>query len=174
MKVGDKVKVLHSNAVPERAVGKIGIIAELQRADTFGHRVWLEDLHSYWYLGEGDLQLVKSPPVDKADRYNANKLRWRNFPLFLIRPLIEVAAAAEKHPNNPRGKYETWNFLKGMPVSECLDSLKRHLDAYEDPTQPDTDPESGQSHLAHIAWNALAALYYQHLNEKWDDRYKRD
>ena len=39
-----------------------------------------------------------------GNRYNDNKLRWRNFPLFLMRPLIEVGQQGEK-------KYGTYNFL---------------------------------------------------------------
>lgn len=105
-------------------------------------------------------------------RLNSNKLRWRNFPLFLVEPLMTVGAKAEKHPGNPEGKYDTWNFLKGMYVSDCMDSLKRHLMKFEDPSQPDNDHETDASHLAHIAWNALVALYMIKTRPELDDRYK--
>lgn len=103
--------------------------------------------------------------VTKGKRYNKGKLRWRNFPLFLIEPLIAVGHYGEQ-------KYgETYNFLKGMSMNDSLDSMKRHLNAFEDPYQSDTD-ESGISHLGHIAWNALVALYMLKHRPDLDDRYK--
>lgn len=97
-------------------------------------------------------------------RYNSDKLRWRNFPMFLMVPLIEVGQFGET-------KYDTYNFLKGLPVSDSLDSLKRHLMAAEDPNQSDID-ESGCHHLAHVAWNALVALHNIKQRPDLDDRYK--
>jgi hypothetical protein len=103
----------------------------------------------------------------KGERYNSNKLRWRNFPSFLIRPLIEVAHFGET-------KYATFNFLKGLTVLDSLDSLHRHLDQVEDPNLSDIDEESKCHHLAHIAWNALVALYMIKTRPDLDDRYKKE
>lgn len=107
-----------------------------------------------------------------GERKNANKLRWRNLPMFLIRPMVEVGAKAEKHEGNPEGKYETFNFLKGLRALDTIDSLKRHLDKFEDPTEPDIDEESKCHHLAHIAWNALVLLYMIKTRPELDDRWK--
>jgi hypothetical protein len=100
-----------------------------------------------------------------GERKNSGKLRWRNFPLFLIRPLIEVAHFGET-------KYNTFNFLKGLYVLDSLDSMKRHMDKLEDPQQSDIDSESKCHHLAHIAWNALVALYTIKTRPDLDDRWK--
>ena len=100
-----------------------------------------------------------------ADRYNDNKLRWRNFPMFMMSPLAQVAQYGE-------GKYSTYNYLRGGSQNQYLDSLKRHLDAYEDPAQDDLDPESRISHLAHVAWNALVAIYMLENFPELDDRFK--
>ncbi len=107
-----------------------------------------------------------------AERKNEGKLRWRNFPMFLIRPLAEVAQFGE-------GKYSMYNFLKGGSQNQYLDCIKRHLDKYEDPTQSDIDvedefgqPGSLQSHLAHVAWNALVAIYMLENYPELDDRFK--
>lgn len=97
-------------------------------------------------------------------RHNSGKLRWRNFPMFLIRPMIRVGQFGET-------KYATFNFLKGLPVLDTLDSMKRHLDDFEDPTKSDIDPESKCHHLAHVAWNALVALYMIENRPDLDDRY---
>ena len=101
-----------------------------------------------------------------ADRFNQGKLRWRNFPMFLLRPLMEVAQYGE-------GKYAMYNFLKGGEQNQYLDCIKRHLDKYEDPTLPDIDEESGVSHLAHIAWNALVAIFMLKIHPELDDRVKK-
>ena len=100
-----------------------------------------------------------------GERKNVGKLRWRNFPMFLVEPLIEVGAAGEH-------KYATWNFLKGMKVEDCMDSLKRHLMKFEDPSISDADEETGLSHMAHIAWNALVIVYMIKTRPDLDDRYK--
>lgn len=105
--------------------------------------------------------------TDKAptgERKNNGKLRWRNFPLFLIRPMIEVGHFGET-------KYATFNFLKGLTVLDCMDSLNRHLDELVDPSKSDIDLESNCHHLAHVAWNALVALYMIKTRPDLDDRY---
>lgn len=99
-------------------------------------------------------------------RYNNGKLRWRNIPRFLIRGLVQVGQFGEE-------KYDTFNFLKGLPVSDTLDSLERHLDAVTDPQQSDYDEESKVHHLYHVAWNALVAAYMIENREDLDDRLKK-
>ncbi len=103
--------------------------------------------------------------MSTGERKNAGKLRWRNFPLFLIEDLIAVASEGEK-------KYDTYNFLKGMYVNDCLDSLKRHLMKLESPYHPDNDEESGINHAFHIAWNALVIGFMLKTRPDLDDRYK--
>lgn len=114
--------------------------------------------------------------ADIGSRFNANKPRWRNFPLFLVEPLIFVGAAAEKHPNNPTGKYDTYNFLKGMKVDDCLDCAKRHLMKAESPYHSDLDDEFPADkqvyHLAECAWNCLVALHNIRTRPDLDDRFK--
>lgn len=117
-------------------------------------------------------KLAEEGHTKKGARYNEGKLRWRNVPMFILRPVVEVGAAAEKIEGNPTGKYPTYNFLKGLSVADCIDSLKRHLDEVDDPTRPDLDLEDGKHHLAKIAWNALVALHHINTNPDLDDRYK--
>lgn len=103
--------------------------------------------------------------MSQGERKNSGKLRWRNFPMFLIRPLVEVGQFGET-------KYKTFNFLKGLSVLDTMDSMKRHLDKFEDPNVSDFDEESKCHHLAHVAWNALVALYMIKTRPDLDDRYK--
>jgi len=113
---------------------------------------------------------VKTETV--GERKNEGKLRWRNFPLFLLTELIKVGSAAEKRPGNPKGKYDTFNFLKGMKVNDCLDSAKRHLEKAENPFESDLDAETECHHLAHAAWNCLVAWWNIKTRPDLDDRYK--
>jgi len=103
--------------------------------------------------------------ITTGKRHNDGKLRWRNFPMFLFKPLIEVGQYGE-------GKYKTFNFLKGMTANDSLDCLKRHLCAFEDPSESDADPESKFSHLAHVAWNALVCIWCLKTRPELDDRWK--
>ena len=105
--------------------------------------------------------------MELAERFNNNKLSWHNFPMFLLRPLMMVAQYGAK-------KYAAFNFLKGAPQSQYLDCIKRHLDAYEDPSVDDLDAESRVNHLGHVAWNALVAIYMLEKFPELDDRYKLD
>lgn len=110
--------------------------------------------------------------MSQGERKNTGKLRWRNFPLFLLEDLIAVGSHAEKRPDNPNGKYDTYNFLKGMKVDDCLDCAKRHLMKAESPYYDDLDEETKVHHLAHAAWNCLVALHNIKTRPDLDDRYK--
>lgn len=100
-----------------------------------------------------------------ADRKNEGKLRWRNFPMFLLRPLMQVSQYGET-------KYALFNYLKGGSQNQYLDCIKRHLDKYESPIDDDLDDESRVNHLAHVAWNALVAIYMLEHFPELDDRFK--
>jgi Domain of unknown function (DUF5664) len=100
-----------------------------------------------------------------GSRKNANKLRWRCFPMFLMKPLIEVAHAGSM-------KYSDFNFLNGQYVNNCLDSMKRHMEKAESPYESDIDDETGCYHFACIAWNALVACYMVKYRPDLDDRWK--
>ena len=104
--------------------------------------------------------------ASKGKRYNKGKLRWRNVPLFLFEPVVEVGQFGEQ-------KYDTFNFLKGLPMNDTLDSLKRHLSKFENPNESDMDEETKLNHLAHVAWNAIVALHMYNTRPDLDDRYKK-
>lgn len=100
-----------------------------------------------------------------GERKNAGKLSWRYFPLSLVEPLMEVGAKGAL-------KYPAFNFLKGMKVEDCMDSLKRHLMKFESHEHSDNDEETGLNHMAHCAWNALVICYMIKTRPDLDDRYK--
>jgi hypothetical protein len=98
-------------------------------------------------------------------RKNDGKLRWRNFPLFLLEDLMRVGHEGEK-------KYKTFNFLNGMYVNDCLDCAKRHMMRGESPYEPDLDEETKVHHFVHAAWNLLVAAFMIKSRPDLDDRYK--
>jgi hypothetical protein len=68
-------------------------------------------------------------------------------PLHLIPP-VAAAAAARVHALGAK-KYGLWNFrLNQVCTTTYIAAIKRHLDAFLD--GEDLDPESGESHIAHI------------------------
>lgn len=67
-------------------------------------------------------------------------------------------------------KYSRGNWKKGLPVTEVIDSLLRHIKAYLDPTISDYDEESGLHHVDHITVNALFLATMARRTE-CDDRY---
>lgn len=99
----------------------------------------------------------------KGKRFNKNKKRWRNVPLFLFEDIISVGEAGEL-------KYDTYNFLDGLSVADTLDSLLRHYKDVDNPYESDYDTESKVHHLAHVAWNAVVALHMIKTRPDLDDR----
>lgn len=96
------------------------------------------------------------------------KLRWRNFPLWLLEDLISVASMGED-------KYGTYDYLEqDYTVNDHLDALKRHLMRYENPEESDFDHESNRLHLYHVAWRALVAAFVHKSKPHLDDRYRPD
>lgn len=101
----------------------------------------------------------------KAKRFNKGKLPWMDYPLFLFRPVIEVAKMGTE-------KYGQYNFMDGGDQNQYLNSALRHIDSYIDPAQSDNDKESGINHLAHACWNLLMAIYMLKKRPDLDNRPK--
>lgn len=96
------------------------------------------------------------------------KIRWRNFPLFLLEPLMKVATCGEK-------KHGTFTFLSNeYTVNDHMDALKRHLEAFENPFEDDRNmDDGGHLHIVHVAWRALIIAFIMTYRKHLDDRIKR-
>lgn len=87
-----------------------------------------------------------------------NKLRWDLLPLDLIEKIVEVFSfGAKKYSPN------TWQKLPDG-YNRYKAAMLRHLTAHEKGEL--YDKESGLPHLAHMAWNAIALLYFALKKEK--------
>lgn len=93
--------------------------------------------------------------TERGLRYNAGKTRWSLVAWDAVECVAKVATFGAT-------VYPARNWERGMPYSEVLDSLHRHLHAWRCGEDNDTAPGgSGLPHLAHVAWNALALLAYE-------------
>lgn len=88
------------------------------------------------------------------------------FPRALLAVGGCVSKGREKYPN-----IDNWQYVENGIV-RYRDALMRHLIKYS--MGIDIDEESGQPHLAHVAWNALAILelYLQEHQEIVDEYIK--
>ena len=69
-------------------------------------------------------------------------------------------------------KYGPWNWREtGVCASTYVNAILRHLNAWRD--GEDLDPESGISHLAHVACSANILMDAEYCDKLQDDRNKR-
>lgn len=88
----------------------------------------------------------------KKDDFKDHKLRWDLLPLQEIEDIVRVyTAGAEKYGDN------NWQNLDNG-YQRYKAALLRHLLEYEKGNRIDED--TGCLHVAQIAWNAIAMLYY--------------
>lgn len=99
----------------------------------------------------------------RADRKNKGKTRYDLIPSHLLESTANVFEFGSQ-------KYERWNWLKGMPLSELIGCLKRHLAAME--RGIDFDDETGESHAGHMIANLLMWEHYRITMPEMDDRPK--
>lgn len=87
-------------------------------------------------------------------------------------PFIEVAEAYARVAEFGARKYDTDNWMKGLPTSQIFGSLMRHTWAWMRGEQYDNGPKgSGLLHTDHILWNAVALVYNQANKPECDDRF---
>lgn len=83
---------------------------------------------------------------EKALRYNSGKPEYSLLAMDCLEPCVRVLEYGAK-------KYARNNWRKGMPQTEILDSLMRHVSALLRGEM--VDEESGLSHIGHIQCNAM-------------------
>lgn len=104
--------------------------------------------------------------MTKAIRWNRGKTR-----LSLVCPHFAEDLARQLGIGEDR--YGPGNWKKGLPISEVLDSMKRHTAALE--RGEEIDPDTGLHHTAAIASNAMFLHHYHRTGqqEELDDRHHK-
>jgi hypothetical protein len=90
-------------------------------------------------------------PMD-GTKHDERKLRWDLVPWEAIEEVVRVYThGAEKYGEN------NWMGLENAE-NRYFAALMRHLVAWRNGER--IDPDSGLKHLAQVAWNALALLWF--------------
>lgn len=97
--------------------------------------------------------------LSRADRFNEGKAR-----LTLLSPYAQEGCARVLMFGAQ--KYAPWNWTKGLPTAETLDSLLRHVSAIQ--RGEVYDQESGLPHIDHIQCNAMFISHFLHTG-RWDE-----
>ncbi len=114
------------------------------------------------------MNVVSPPnkPIEQGLRYNKGKPRMSLIDSYAMEQLAWVLTKGAI-------KYAPHNWRKGLKISECLDSMQRHINAYNNPHMEDNDPETGLSHMAHVMCNAMFILWLQVHRRDFDDRFPK-
>lgn len=104
-----------------------------------------------------------SEVLQRGLRYNTGKAQWSLVDMPSLEPMVRVMEYGA-------GKYAPHNWKKGMAHTQIADCLMRHLFAWLN--GEDNDPESGQSHIAHVQANAMMLQFNIKNHPDLDDRYK--
>lgn len=98
-----------------------------------------------------------------AMRFNAGKLRFDLIPPDVLEVLAAIYTMGA-------AKYADRNWERGFDWMSCAASLERHYNDWKKGI--DRDPESGELHMGHVAWNAFALIAFQLRGVGKDDRVK--
>lgn len=107
---------------------------------------------------EEDLQLGK----ERAARFDTTiKPRYDLLPPTALHEVVMIYTYGAQ-------KYDPNNWWKGMPWSEVIGPLERHIAKWKRGEL--FDEESGLHHLAHAIWNCITLYEYQRCGLGIDDR----
>ncbi|QPO16982.1 hypothetical protein KDJ01_gp51 [Arthrobacter phage Kittykat] len=109
-------------------------------------------------MSVGEVRSVSSTGAEKG-------VKEARFDLLPVGPLTELAV----HFGRGAQKYEPHNYRKGYEYSKGYAALQRHANAWW--AGEDLDPEMQTSHLAAVAFHALALLEFTTTHPEMDDRF---
>lgn len=132
----------------------------------------LKEPHSQ---GPGSLHVVPNLPPDRTEptaerratdpatggQKDVKRARFGLIPPAFLHALAEVYGKGAE-------KYDVNNWRKGYDWEWSYSALQRHLQAFWGGEE--TDPESGQPHLAHAAWHCATLFEFHRLHVGTDSR----
>jgi Domain of unknown function (DUF5664) len=170
-KIGDKVKIIEANLLYDQKIGDITEVIQVE-SNSYKKYAWVKGTklfpHGLCYEVH-KLQLVNKTPIldinpDKGG-IKADSLK-PDLSLIPTDAIWGTAAALSYGAN----KYARHNFRKGIAYSRLVAATMRHLTAWNEGEE--LDSESGLSHLDH-AMASLAMLKFMSVNKtEMDDRFK--
>lgn len=110
----------------------------------------------YKYLKSEENRKTKT-----ADRFNDGKVQLSYIPNKAQEAEARVWMKGAK-------KYSRDNWKKGLPFLSVIDSMLRHVLAFKE--GEDNDPETGESHMAHVKCNASMLIEFLSTHPELDDR----
>lgn len=106
-------------------------------------------------------ELEKQKKQEIALRYNEGKLRWSLIDWKSLEPMVRVLEKGAF-------KYDDHNWKKGMPTTQICESLLRHVFAFMN--NENVDSETLEHHLGHAMCNIMFLIYNLRENPEFDDR----
>lgn len=103
--------------------------------------------------------------MSQGIRHNQGKPQWSLIPMKAIEPGVRVLMQGAE-------KYGTNNWRKGLLTREICESLLRHVYAYLE--GEDNDSESGQPHVGHIIANAIFLSDMHQTRPDMDNRFSKE
>ena len=97
---------------------------------------------------------------NNAKKYDGGKLKYSYTPIRGLNAVAKVMTMGGE-------KYGAHNWRSGDKefILRLFDAANRHLNLYFADMQQDVDAESGLSHLAHVACNALMIMELMEYNK---------
>lgn len=102
---------------------------------------------------------------ERGLRYNDGKPKWSLVDFNSLEDMVRVLEMGAK-------KYSTFNWQKGMPVSEVIESMLRHT--FSLLSGEINDKESGLPHIGHIQCNAMFIAYMIKNKPEFNDVQKEE
>lgn len=115
--------------------------------------------------GGGSPEEVRVTDPDTGAQKGSKPERYDLIPTVALADLARVYHMGAQ-------KYDDHNWRKGYAWSLSYAAMQRHLNAFWE--GEDLDTESGLPHLAHAMWHCATLLTFMRENKDKDDRYRRD
>lgn len=146
---GDAVAVVDSNYAP--MAGEQVVVVDVKGIPERGP----VEVERNGHVGD-----VTSNERGSGARFSGGKPNFGLMPMHLLVSTVRVWEYGAQ-------KYAAWNWAKGMPWSEPLNCILRHVMCLQ--AGEILDPETGQPHWAHIICNCQMLEHYYHNYPEGND-----